>query len=359
MGSAPRVGRLFSPLDEELRLLPGALTPLLHERLVQAATVGRSFAAGAELFVSFTRTAVSEPTARRYTERAGAVMAAGAAEAPPAPPPPADPPDLRAFWVGADGMFVRLVGGKYREVRTVSIGRVNPPQGALGEEPVTTAALSYFSRLTDSAEQFIAQAGVEFKRRGVAGAARIGAGSDGADWCQQCWDRHCPQATRYFDFYHAAERVQKFSRTLWQDRPQLATSYAARQLHRLKHEGPQALLASLAVWSTGASRATVREAARAQQAFFADRRALLDYPGVRAAGLPIGTGNAESANLHVVQDRLKGPGKFWGEPHVNPMLALRNAWCSKRWDEDWSAAALQLARGTHPVRLVHAPKAKT
>lgn len=319
-------------------------------------TVAKSFAAGAAVFCSFTRTSASEPTARRYTERAGAVLEACAREATPAAPTPEDDP--RPAWVGADGVMVRLVGGAWREVRTVSIGRVHPPGVVAGKERVTTTALSYFSRLTDGADVFIDRAAGEFQRRGIARAALVGAGSDGADWCQTLFDRYCPTAARYLDFYHAAQRVHAFSKALWPDQPGLAAWDAGAQLHQLKHQGPASLLASLSAWSQAATDPKLRQVAGEQYGFFSSRIALLDYPGIRAQGLPIGTGNAESANRHVVQDRLKGPGKFWGQEHINPMLALRNAWCSDRWAEAWTAASKRLATGHYPVRLVHVPKAK-
>lgn len=332
------------------------MTPLLHERLVQVDTVARSFEEGAAVFFSFTRTHASEATARRYAERAGAVMEECESEGSPAAEPDGD---TRPSWVGADGVFVRLVGGGWREVRTVSIGRVNPPKLVDGEERVTTTKLSYFSRLTDGAEAFIDLAGVEFRRRGIAAASLVGAGADGADWCQHLFDRHCPRAVRSLDFYHAAVRVQAFSKVLWRGAPELVRWYADERLHRLKHEGPGNLLATLAVWGQAATDGTVRKAASEQHAFFSSREHLLGYPAVRAAGLPIGTGNAESANRHVIQDRLKGPGKFWGEEHVNPMLALRGAWCSQRWDAAWGAVSERMTAGHYPVRLFHAPKAKT
>lgn len=322
--------------------------------------MAKSFAGGAEVFVTFTRIPVSEPTARRFTERAGEGMEACQSEGRPAAPEEEQAAeDPRPVWVGADGVMVRLVGGAWREVRTVSIGRVNPPRLVEGEERVTTTELSYFSRLTDGAEVFIERAAGEFARRGIAQAALVGAGSDGADWCQRLFDRYCPGAQRCLDFYHAGERVHAFSKALWQDQPTLSERYAGERLHALKHQGPQALLASLGAWSQAATDAQVRQVAAEQHGFFSRRTELLDYPGIRARGLPIGTGNAESANLHVVQDRLKGPGKFWGRAHVNPMLALRNAYCSNRWDEAWATASARLATGHHPVRLIHTPKAKT
>lgn len=358
MGPARDAGRLFSPLDEELALLPGELTPLLHERLVQVGLAAKSFQAGAQVFFAFTRTPLSEPTTRRYTERAGAVMDECETEASEWTPAAGDA-DPRPRWVGADGVFVRLVGGVWREVRTVTIGLVNPTKLVQGEPRVTTSELSYFSRLTATAEAFIDLAGVEFQRRGVAQAPQVAAGSDGADWCQRLFDRHCPTAQRSLDFYHAAERVQAFSKVLWAGRTPLAQWYAGEQLHRLKHEGPAPLLASLSAWSQASSQPAVRAAASSQHGYFSSRQELLDYPALRAAGLPIGTGNAESANLHVVQDRLKGPGKFWGREHVNPMLALRGAWCSHRWDQAWLLASQRLAAGHYPIHIFHAPKAKS
>ncbi len=360
MAPAPSAGRIFSPLDEELQLLPGALAPLLHERLVQLDTVERSFVQAANVFFSFTRIRISEPTARRYAERAGAVMEGveeGASAATPAPGDGAEP-DPRPAWVGADGVMVRLVGGAWREVRTVTLGRVNPPVLVKGEARVTTTELSYFSRLTDGADTFIDWAAREFGRRGIAEATLVGAGSDGAEWCQKLFDRHCPQAVRCLDFYHAGERVHDFSKVLWKEQPELADWYAGDQLHQLKHQGPDPLLTSLRDWGQAAADPKARQEATQQYAFFTSQTELLDYPEVRAQGLPIGTGNAESANLHVVQDRLKGPGKFWGREHVNPMLALRNAWCSDRWEETWLVTSKRLAEGYYPVRIVHTPRAK-
>lgn len=40
------------------------------------------------------------------------------------------------------------------------------------------------------------------------------------------------------------------------------------------------------------------------------------------------------------------------------MLALRNAWCSDRWEEAWAATSTLLAKGDYPIRLFHSSKAK-
>jgi len=50
----------------------------------------------------------------------------------------------------------------------------------------------------------------------------------------------------------------------------------------------------------------------------------------------------ESGNKLVVEARLKGSGMHWAEHHVNPMLALRNIVCSRRWKEDWPKVETRL-----------------
>jgi hypothetical protein len=69
------------------------------------------------------------------------------------------------------------------------------------------------------------------------------------------------------------------------------------------------------------------------------RREQMRYAAFRAQGLPIGSGIVESANKVVVEARLKGAGRRWAEASVNPMVALRSALCSGRWDEAWARIA--------------------
>ena len=65
------MGPGFSPLDEELALLPGTLTPSLQEGVVRlGARV--PFARATELLAYFTHATIGEATARRLTEGAGA-----------------------------------------------------------------------------------------------------------------------------------------------------------------------------------------------------------------------------------------------------------------------------------------------
>jgi hypothetical protein len=105
-----------------------------------------------------------------------------------------------------------------------------------------------------------------------------------------------------------------------------------RSLHILKHRGPGLLWR----WCDRLPAAvTELEAVQKQLHSFRKREALMQYPQYQEQGWPLGSGMVESANKVVVHARLKGAGMHWEPPHVNPMLALRTAVCSERWDEAW------------------------
>ncbi len=53
-------------------------------------------------------------------------------------------------------------------------------------------------------------------------------------------------------------------------------------------------------------------------------------------GLPIGSGEIESAHKYIPQKRLKIPGATWHPLTINPMLALRIIRANDWWSEFWS-----------------------
>ena len=76
MGSAPPAAESFFPLDEELELLPGSLTPGLEEMLVRLGS-WMPFAQAQGLLVDWMKlNSLSEATVRRHTEAAGAAYVA-------------------------------------------------------------------------------------------------------------------------------------------------------------------------------------------------------------------------------------------------------------------------------------------
>lgn len=333
MGSVRPVAPGFFPLDDELALLPGSLTPRLQEALVRLSVVQPSFAKASEELAFFTGASVHPDTARRRTQAAGAVLLAyESAEAErivrehPTPPPG---PDTLLFSV--DGAMVPIVGGQWMEVRTLAVGEVLPPRDTPDGPLVQTTNLSYFSRLTDS-NTFAEQALLELHRRGLETARRVGAVVDGAEWCQSFIDYQYVEALRILDHPHAAEHITLIGQTSTPSGSLLSAAECARLRQQLKVEGPEGVLNELR--AVAAAQGKLEEVVKAL-AYLEKRQAMMRYPEFAAQGWPLGSGMVESANKLVVEDRLKGSGMHWAEGNVNPMLALRNAWCNGRWDERW------------------------
>jgi len=61
----------------------------------------------------------------------------------------------------------------------------------------------------------------------------------------------------------------------------------------------------------------------------------LNYNDFKAKGLPIGSGEVESAHKSVPQKRLKIPGASWHPDSINPMVALRVLRANDWWEDFW------------------------
>jgi hypothetical protein len=237
--------------------------------------------------------------------------------------------------------MVPLVGGEWKEVKTLALGKLEDPvQNAQGEWVVPCTELSYFSRLLPL-EEFLPAAYPELFRRGVERAGAVAGVNDGAEWCQTFLEFYRKDAVRILDFPHAGGRIAAVAKLAWGEEAKAAREWTEAQWHALKHEGPAGVLERLAAL---VDQCGDREKAREHREYLEKRREQMAYPEFQRAGWPLGSGCVESANKLVVEARLKGPGMHWAHRHVNPMLALRNAECNERWPETWLAVCQELRR---------------
>lgn len=349
MPTARSVAPGFFPLDEELELLPGHLTPSLVESLVRLGT-WMPFLPAAKMVGSFTHVDISEPTARRLTQRAGQAYVEVQAEQLVAIEHdlPVSPPGPALQQISVDGAMVPLVHKDWGEVKTLAVGTVEPPRGVPGE--VHTRELSYFSRLTDAAT-FTRLATVETQRRGTENAGQVCAVVDGAEWAQGFIDVQCPEAVRILDWGHAAEYVVAAAQAVLGVGTGATSEWLGVQLHALRHGDPETVLDAVrSLPQTGPADALTEEAravVSGSLAYLEKRRAQIRYAEFAAQGYPIGSGAVESANKLMVEARLKGAGMHWARAHVDPMLALRTIACSDRWEEDWPLIVDRLRAQQH------------
>src|SRR6266481_4552337 len=333
MAPAPSVGWAFFPLDEQLGLVSGGVTPRGEEMLVRLAS-WMPFEQAREFLQDLVGIQVSKATARRATLATGEaalVVCEGEVERLKQEVPQA-PGGADQQLLSADGAMVHLVGGEWAEVKTLVMGEVT--RNKRGE--VCTRQISSFSRLCE-AERFAEAALVETHRRGLERAAEVCAVQDGAEWLQGLVDYHRADAVRILDFAHAAEYVNEIGQAVQAAGGRLPARWLEGVLHRLKHQGPHRVLTHLAWLAARYPSPLMQE----KLAYLQKREVQMQYPTYQAAGWPIGSGSVESANKLVVEARFKGAGMRWGRQHVNPMLVLRNGVCNRRWHETWVTAVAQ------------------
>jgi hypothetical protein len=356
MCTVPPVRRVFSPLDEELQLLAGALTPSLVESIARLGT-WMPFVPVTKGLWHFLKVDVSEATARRKTEACGQAYVevqtaeVEALERDRSDSPKDEQPGPAVQQLSVDGALVPLVGKRWAEVKTLVIGTVGEPKLRVGELEVHSSELSYFSRMTDH-ETFARLATVETHRRGTESAGKVVAVNDGAEWEQKFVDYHRPDAVRILDFGHSAEHLGAVGQALYGVDTPATKEWLQTQCHELRHGDSEPVLAELRRLRDGLAESDGRprlgigaealKVVAANLEYFGKRREQIRYAEFEQAGYPIGSGAVESGNKLVVEARLKGAGMHWAGHNVDPMVALRNIACSDRWEEAWQQIAERL-----------------
>lgn len=77
--------------------------------------------------------------------------------------------------------------------------------------------------------------------------------------------------------------------------------------------------------------------------YLRNRLSQLDYQCALEKGLPVGSGEIESAHRYVIQERIKLPGAWWTPTNVEAMLALRLARANREYDDYWRGIEKQAA----------------
>ena len=351
------MGRGFFPLDEELELEPGGLTPSLAEDLVLLGS-WMPFAGAAQLIGHFRKVAVSEATVRRATEKSGeayvevqtAQVVVLEQELPQAPEGPA------VQQLSVDGAMVPVLHQEWAEVKTLAIGTIRESVLEEGQPVVHAQEMSYFSRLAQH-QSFAQLATVETHRRGTERAGTVCAVVDGADWQQKFIDLHRPDAVRILDWAHGAEYLAKAGQAAFGAGTPEASEWLGTQLHQLKHGDSQQVLGTLRELSQELEAdAEAVKVVKGSLEYLEKRREQIKYAEFQGLGYPIGSGAVESANKLVVEARLKGAGMHWARDHVNPMVALRNIVCSDRWEEAWPQISQRIREKAKEQAAARRPK---
>jgi len=157
---------------------------------------------------------------------------------------------------------------------------------------------------------------------------------DGAPWiADQCDRVYGDQGHYLIDFYHlcdylsaAASGCQQHGDGVWLDEQKrlMKTGQVAVVIQNLKDHLEQESIPD--------KDAPVRLCHR----YLINRPGQFEYAKALDAGLPIGSGEIESAHRYIIQKRLKIAGAWWKKDNARKMLVLRTLRANGGWQKYWN-----------------------
>lgn len=224
--------------------------------------------------------------------------------------------------------------GEWIEPKLLTIYVVDP----LGKR-VNTAAIPVTNDGTyGKLQPFLALLEMHLVRLGINLASQVLLVADGASWIWQhipplLQRLGCPPSSTHglLDFYHATEHLHTFAEAAF---TQLSEQQAwFRQARSLLKRGQSAnLLEQMQVLSKKMC-SERRRAMISEIQYFTKfhLQGQLSYSQVAAMKMPIGSGAIESLIRQVVNQRLKGNGKFWLQANAEAILHARCQWAASTW----------------------------
>jgi hypothetical protein len=173
----------------------------------------------------------------------------------------------------------------------------------------------------------------------IRACTRSGTVGDGAPWIVgQIEDLFGEQGSYLIDFYHVCEYLSSAAKTI---APEAAAGKAwiEAQKDGLKTGRVDEVLRALVPHREAPDVSDDQAPVRVCHRYLGARKDQLKYREALAEGLPIGSGEIESAHRYVVQRRLKLPGAWWLVDHAEHMLALRINRLNGDWQAYWAALA--------------------
>jgi len=203
------------------------------------------------------------------------------------------------------------------------------------EEGSTTPKFdATFQKSVDDAGKSLLNCAV---KAGFGAKTKMHAVSDGASWIANQFDeKFGTQGSYLIDFFHVSEYLAEAAKTCC---PNDAKGWRNEQEKLLKNNEYLKVINNLKEHVEDDSNGEESTPVYACYRYLNNRTDQLNYKGAIEKGLPIGSGEIESANRYVVQKRLKLAGAWWKADNVNPMLALRVTRANDEWDEYWKDLA--------------------
>lgn len=227
--------------------------------------------------------------------------------------------------VSLDGGMVNVRDEGWKEFKVGGVTSLVPPQDQAENEEAITYDPHYTAVLGD-VEQFAPALWALAVEHAIPYAGHVVVTADGASWIWRLSADLFPCSTQIVDYYHATQHLAEAANALYPTDAQAAKRFINDGKHWLLTDEVWKIIAAL-------------HAAHLPQhaAYFEEHQYRMLYAIFRAEGYPIGSGTIESG-VKQFKHRLTGPGMRWSRPGLQRMLLIRAAVLDDSFDRLFLAA---------------------
>ena len=153
--------------------------------------------------------------------------------------------------------------------------------------------------------------------------------SDGAKWIKGMKENVFAgrPVIQILDLFHAKENAGKFANYIKHTEEQ-RKEYANHLCSLIEEGDTDTLLKELAAYKDQKMPDNVLNL----YTYIDNNKHCMNYPAYRKEGLFVGSGAMESANIYMMQDRMKLPGMRWKKKRGQHILTLKSYMASRNWD---------------------------
>lgn len=174
-------------------------------------------------------------------------------------------------------------------------------------------------------------------RSGLGQDTKVHCVGDGAPWIAGQADRvFGEQGGFLIDFYHLCDYLFSASKSC---APDDYPNFFERQKQLMKENQVSAVLGELKPHIEPDSVPDEKAPVRRCHRYIINRPGQFDYKEASENGLPVGSGEIESAHRYIIQERLKIAGAWWKEDNAQNMISLRVLRANGDWEAYWRKAA--------------------
>ena len=152
--------------------------------------------------------------------------------------------------------------------------------------------------------------------------------TDGAEWIGKTVDSLFPYAVHILDKFHAKENAGKFATNVIKGSNSEKKAFADKLCDLIDAENVDGLLEALKPYKDEKIDGVVN-----MYTYVSNHRKCMNYTEYEKQGYFVGSGAIESANIYLMQDRMKLPGMRWSTERAQYMLTLKTYYETARWYE--------------------------